>query len=59
MSRHLKIFFMCFSIMLLLVGCGKKAEEPVDVAEKEAGPTIVVDNAVSADGVSIAYEVSG
>ena len=59
MNRHLKIFFMCFSIMLLLVGCGKKEEEPVDVVEKEAEPTITVDNAISADGVSIAYEVRG
>ncbi len=59
MSRHLKIFFMCFSIVLLLMGCGKKEEEPVDVAEKEAEPTITIDNAISADGVSIAYEVRG
>ncbi|MEE9502191.1 MAG: alpha/beta hydrolase [Candidatus Aminicenantaceae bacterium] len=59
MSRHLKIFFMCFSIVLLTVGCGKKGEEPVDVVEKEAEPTITVDNAISADGVSIAYEVRG
>ncbi len=59
MNRHLKIFFMCFSIVFLLVGCGKKGEEPVDVVEKEAEPTIIVDNAISADGVSIAYEVRG
>jgi pimeloyl-ACP methyl ester carboxylesterase len=59
MNRHLKIFFMCFSIMLLLAGCGKKAEEPVDVAEIEAEPTITVDNVISSDGVSIAYEVRG
>jgi len=59
MSRHLKILFMCFSIVLLLVSCGKKGEEPVDVAEIEAEPTIIVDNAISADGVSIAYEVRG
>jgi pimeloyl-ACP methyl ester carboxylesterase len=50
---------MCFSIVILLVGCGKKGEEPVDVTEKEAEPTITVDNAISADGVSIAYEVRG
>jgi len=50
---------MSFSIVLLLVGCGKKGEEPVDVVEKVAEPTIIVDNAVSADGVSIAYEVRG
>jgi pimeloyl-ACP methyl ester carboxylesterase len=58
-NRQLKIFFMCFSIVLLLLGCGKKEEEPVDVVEKEAEPTITVDNAISADGVSIAYEVRG
>ncbi len=59
MSRNLKVFFMFFSIVLLLVGCGKKGEEPVDVAEKGAEPTIIVDNAISADGVSISYEVRG
>jgi pimeloyl-ACP methyl ester carboxylesterase len=59
MNKTLKIFFMCFSIVLLLVGCGKKGEEPVNVAEKETEPTIIVDNAISPDGVSIAYEVRG
>jgi len=59
MNKTLKIFLMSFSIVLLLVGCGKKGEEPVDVVEKVAEPTIIVDNAVSADGVSIAYEVRG
>jgi pimeloyl-ACP methyl ester carboxylesterase len=59
MNRHLKIFFMCFSIVLLLAGCGKKGEEPVDVVKKEAEPTITVDNAISTDGISIAYEVRG
>ena len=59
MNRHLKIFFMCFSIALLLVGCGKKGEEAVDVAEKEAESTITIANAISADGISIAYEVRG
>ncbi len=57
MSRHLKILFMCFFIVFLLIGCGKKGEEPVDVVEKVAEPTITVDNTISADGVSIAYEV--
>jgi pimeloyl-ACP methyl ester carboxylesterase len=50
---------MCFSIVLLLVGCVEKKEEPVDVVEKAAEPTITVDNAISADGVSIAYELRG
>ena len=59
MNKTLKIFFMCFSIVLLLVGCGKKGEEPVDIAVEKAEPTITVDNALSADGVSITYEVRG
>jgi pimeloyl-ACP methyl ester carboxylesterase len=59
MNRHIKVLLVCFSIVFLLVGCGKKEEEPVDVAEKAAEPTITVDNAISADGVSIAYEVRG
>jgi pimeloyl-ACP methyl ester carboxylesterase len=49
---------MCFSIVILFGGCGKKGKEPVDVLEK-ADPTIIIDNAISADGVSIAYEVRG
>jgi pimeloyl-ACP methyl ester carboxylesterase len=53
------VFLLCFTF-----GCQKQAEEvaeepAVDTAEKEAEPTITVDNAVSADGVSIAYEVRG
>jgi pimeloyl-ACP methyl ester carboxylesterase len=59
MNRPLKIFFLCFSIVLLLIGCGKKEEESVNAAEKEAEPTISIDNAISADGVSIVYEVRG
>ena len=47
------VFLLCFTF-----SC-QKGEEPVDVAEKEAEPTITVDNAISADGVSIAYEVRG
>jgi pimeloyl-ACP methyl ester carboxylesterase len=59
MNKTLKIFFMCFSFVLLLVGCGKKGEEPVDIAVEKAEPTISIDNAISADGVSIVYEVRG
>jgi pimeloyl-ACP methyl ester carboxylesterase len=59
MNKTLKIFFMCFSIVLLLLGCGKKEEEPINVPEKETEPTITVDSAISADGVSIVYEVRG
>ncbi|MBN1224384.1 MAG: alpha/beta hydrolase [Candidatus Aminicenantes bacterium] len=59
MNRPLKIFLMCFSVVLLVAGCGKKGDEPVDVAGKKAEPSIIVDNAISADGVSITYEVRG
>ena len=59
MTKILKIIFVCFSLVILLVGCEKKGEEPVDVVEKAAEPTIIVDNAISADGVSIACEVRG
>lgn len=45
------VFLLC-----LTFSC-QKAEEVA--AEKEAKPTIIVDNAISADGVSIAYEVRG
>jgi len=50
---------MCFSIVLLIVGCGKKGEELVEAVEKEAEPTINVGNVISADGISISYEVRG
>jgi len=33
MNRHLKIFLMSFSIVILLVGCGKKGEEQSPVQE--------------------------
>ena len=49
MNRFLKIFLMSMSIILLIVGCAKQEEEPA----------IIVDTAISADGVSIAYEVRG
>jgi len=45
------VLLLCFTF-----GC-QKAEEVTE--EKEAEPTIIVDNAISADGVSIAYEVRG
>ncbi len=45
------VLVLCFAF-----GC-QKAEEVSE--EKETQPTIVVDTAVSADGVSIAYEVRG
>ena len=45
------VFLLCFAF-----SC-QKAEEVA--AEKEAEPTIIVDNAISADGISIAYEVRG
>ena len=49
MNHHLKTLLLSFSIVLLLFGCVKQEEEPA----------IIVDNAISADGVSIAYEVRG
>jgi pimeloyl-ACP methyl ester carboxylesterase len=45
------VFLLCFAF-----GC-QKGEEVV--TEKEVEPTIIVDNAISDDGISIAYEVSG
>lgn len=47
----LLIVLFCFTI-----NCGPGEET---AAEKEAAPAVIVDNATSADGVSIAYEVSG
>jgi len=61
---EMKKLLMIIPLVILLCftyGCqqGEEiAEEPVvDAAEKEAEPTIIIDNAISADGVSIAYEV--
>ena len=45
------VFLLCFTF-----SC-QQGEEVA--AEKEVEPTITVDNAISADGVSIAYEVRG
>jgi len=45
------VLLLCFTF-----GC-RQGEEVA--AEKEAEPTIIVDNAISADGISIAYEVRG
>lgn len=59
MNKSLRICFMCLSVLLLVVGCGKKTEESVRAVEKAAEPTTTVGSAISADGVSIAYEVSG
>lgn len=44
MNKTPKIFFVCFSALLLVVGCAKDEKQP----------SIIVDNAISADGVSIA-----
>jgi len=49
MNNNLKIFLLCVSIVLLIIGCTKQEEQP----------SITEDNAISADGVSIAYEVRG
>jgi pimeloyl-ACP methyl ester carboxylesterase len=49
MNRYIKIFVFNILIILLFVGCAKQQEKL----------TIIVDNAVSADGVSISYQVQG
>ena len=49
MNYNLKIFLLSFSIVLLIVGCDKKEEQAA----------VIVDNVISADGISIAYEVRG
>ncbi|UCC40411.1 MAG: alpha/beta hydrolase [Candidatus Aminicenantes bacterium] len=49
MNHNLKIFLLSLCILLLIVVCAKKKEEP----------SIIVDNAISSDGVSIMYEVRG
>lgn len=49
MNKTIKIIFLCFSVVLLVLGCFKDEKQP----------SIIVDNAISADGVSIAYEVRG
>jgi pimeloyl-ACP methyl ester carboxylesterase len=46
------VFLLCITF-----GCQQQGEEVAE--EKEAEPTITVDNAISADGISIAYEVRG
>jgi pimeloyl-ACP methyl ester carboxylesterase len=50
------VFLLCFTF-----SCQKQVEEVAEepVVDVEAKPTIAVDNAISADGVSIAYEVRG
>ena len=55
----MKKLFMIIPLVILLCftfGC-QQGEEVA--AEKEVEPTITVDNAISADGISIAYEVRG
>lgn len=49
MNRYLKNFLLSFLLIFLLVGCTKKQEEPA----------IIFDNANSADGISISYQVQG
>ncbi len=62
MKKLLMVFPLVF-LLCLTFSCQQAeevAEEPaVDATKKEAEPTIIVDNAISADGVSIAYEVRG
>ncbi len=49
MNRYIKIFLLNILIILLLVGCTKQQEKLA----------IIVDNAISADGVSISYQLQG
>jgi len=49
MNHNLKIFLLSLTIVFLIVGCAKQEEQP----------SVIVDNAISADGISIAYEVRG
>lgn len=49
MNHRFKIFLLSVSIMLLIFGCTKKEEQP----------SIKIDKAISADGVSISYQVQG
>ncbi len=44
-------------LLFLTFSCQQQGEEVA--AKKEAAPSIIVDNAISADGVSIAFEVRG
>ncbi len=57
----MKKLFMILPLVLVLCfiyGC-QKGEESASVVEKEAKPTITIGSAISADGVSIAYEARG
>jgi pimeloyl-ACP methyl ester carboxylesterase len=49
MNRYIEFFLINILIILLLIGCAKQQEEPA----------IIFDSAVSADGVSIGYQVQG
>ena len=57
---RMKKLLMIIPLVILLCltfSCQKQGEEVA--AEKEVEPTITVDNATSADGISVAYEVRG
>jgi pimeloyl-ACP methyl ester carboxylesterase len=49
MNRYIKILLFNFLIIFVFVGCAKQQENTA----------ITVDNAISADGVSISYQVQG
>ncbi len=55
MNRTLKIFFLCFSIGLLIVGCGQKEEQPVaaETQTEESSGTIAV------EGANLNYTIEG
>jgi pimeloyl-ACP methyl ester carboxylesterase len=61
--KKLHFIYVLVFLLCLTFAC-QKAEEAaeesqVDATKKEAEPAIIVDNVLSADGVSIAYEVRG
>ena len=56
MNKTLKIFFMCFSIVILLVRCGKKEEERTAAEETKKE---VTSGAINVDGFELSYFIEG
>ncbi len=50
------VLILLIFLLSMTIGC-QQGEEPT--VEKEAAPSIIIDNVISADGVSIAYEARG
>ena len=56
MSRHLKIFVLSLSVVLLIVGCTKQQEQPVDVTEVDVVKPLNLEGALltfSTEGTGI------